>query len=192
MNRYVVVSGLPASGKSTVAVALAGELGLPLLDKDDFLEALFESRGAGDAQWRTQLSRAADIAFQAEAERAPGAVLASWWRHPLSLVPSGTPTEWLASLPGAVVELHCRCAPAVAARRFLERQRHPGNLDGRRSHAELLAEFERHAALGPLGLAPVVEIDGEDSSHFEETTRELQCVFSQEATRLGAGALPSR
>ena len=50
--RLVVVSGLPASGKSTVARTLAGALGLPLLDKDVFLEALFASDGIGDAAWR--------------------------------------------------------------------------------------------------------------------------------------------
>jgi shikimate kinase len=42
MNRLVVVSGLPASGKSTVAKALAAGLAFTLLDKDSFLEALLE------------------------------------------------------------------------------------------------------------------------------------------------------
>ena len=125
MNRYVVVSGLPASGKSTVAAALAEELRLPVLDKDEFLTALFRSRGIGDARWRTQLSRDADLSFRMEAEKSHGAVLASWWRHPRSQISSGTPTDWLASLPGVVVELHCRCAPSIAAARFMNRQRNP-------------------------------------------------------------------
>jgi hypothetical protein len=184
MNRFVVVSGLPASGKSTVARAVALKLELPLFDKDDFLNALFESCGIGDAQWRTQLSRAADLSFQTEVEKAPGAILISWWRHPRSPVPSGTPTEWLASLPGVVVELHCRCSPAVAARRFIHRQRHPGNLDGRHSPTELLAEFESHAALGPLGLMRLVEIDTEGDLDSSRMTSELQRIFSEEERQL--------
>jgi hypothetical protein len=40
---FVVVSGLPASGKTTLARRLADGLGLPLLDKDDILDRLFET-----------------------------------------------------------------------------------------------------------------------------------------------------
>ena len=40
---FVVVSGLPASGKSTLSRRLATALSLPMLDKDDILEGLFES-----------------------------------------------------------------------------------------------------------------------------------------------------
>jgi shikimate kinase len=54
MNRYVVVSGFPTSGKSTLARALSQALSLALLDKDYFLEAHFDSKGIGDAQWRRQ------------------------------------------------------------------------------------------------------------------------------------------
>ena len=41
----VVVSGLPVSGKSTVAAILNDALSLPLLDKDSILEALFDTLG---------------------------------------------------------------------------------------------------------------------------------------------------
>lgn len=34
MHQFVLLSGLPASGKTTLASALALELGFPLLDKD--------------------------------------------------------------------------------------------------------------------------------------------------------------
>jgi len=161
MNRYVVVSGLPASGKSTVARALSGGLSLPLFDKDDFLESRFEASGIGDALWRRRLSREADGDLRKEAQGASGAVLTSWWKHPRSPVDSGTPTEWLASLPGTLVEVYCRCAPQIAAERFLARRRHPGHLDGRWTLAELLADFERQAALGPLGIGGLIVIPTE-------------------------------
>ena len=46
---FVVVSGLPASGKTTLAKSLALALGLRLLDKDDILESLFGPRsGVGE------------------------------------------------------------------------------------------------------------------------------------------------
>ena len=157
MNRYIIVSGVPASGKSTVARLIAQELALPVLDKDDFLESKFEGSCLGDAELRRRSSRIADQELRNQAELSNGAIIASWWKHPLSSVDSGTPTGWLASLPGLRVEVHCCCSPGIAAKRFVERRRHPGHLDSRWSYAELLTRFTQDASLGPLGVGCVVK-----------------------------------
>ena len=60
MQRYIIVTGIPASGKSTIGYLVAKALGLPVLDKDEILEATFNSQGIGNAKWRSQLSRAAE------------------------------------------------------------------------------------------------------------------------------------
>jgi len=39
---FLVFSGVPGSGKSTVARQIAPRVSLPLLDKDDFLDELFK------------------------------------------------------------------------------------------------------------------------------------------------------
>ncbi len=161
MKQFIIVTGLPASGKSTVGAAVAEALGLPLFDKDIILEALFETLGVGDGKWRTKLSRAADEVLRRQVLGSHGAVIASWWRHPLSEVPSGTPTEWLSSLPGAMIEIYCKCSPETAAERFLARKRHAGHLDGSKSYAEILASFKRFADHGPLGFGRVIEVDTE-------------------------------
>jgi len=170
----VIVSGLPGSGKSTLARRLAPALGLPLLDKDDVLEALFDSLGIGDAAWRTRLSRSADEVLRRLATQMEGAVLASWWRHPKAEGESGTPIEWLSSLPAKRVEVYCACEPRIAAERFLGRTRHAGHLDGTKDREGLAAEFERLATLGPLGLGMVVRAstDGEGNG-FDELVREI-------------------
>src|SRR5437762_2532008 len=54
----VVVTGAPGSGKTTVARALAAELKLPLLAKDDVKEPLFDTLGVGDRDWSRKLGRA--------------------------------------------------------------------------------------------------------------------------------------
>src|SRR5437899_1901341 len=100
---FVLISGLPASGKTTLARRLALALHLPLIDKDDILERLFESRGVADAAWRRTLSRESDAILQAEATASNGAVLASFWHLPGMPADSGTPTEWLATLSKQVV-----------------------------------------------------------------------------------------
>lgn len=171
---FVIVSGLPGSGKSTLARRLAPALGLPLLDKDDVLEALFDSLGVGDADWRRRLSRAADEVLRRLASQMNGAILASWWRHPKAGGESGTPIEWLSSLPGKLVEVYCVCEPGIAAKRFLGRTRHAGHLDGTKNREDLAAGFERTAALGPLGVGPVVRASTEgDDSGFDGLVWEI-------------------
>ena len=104
-RRFVLVSGLPASGKSTLARAVAPLLGLPVIDKDDILDRLFEAKGIGDLSWRRELSRESDARFQAAAEASDGAVLTSFWHVPGMPAASGTPTRWLVDLSPLVVEL---------------------------------------------------------------------------------------
>lgn len=166
MQRFIVVTGLPASGKTTIGAAIASALGLPLLDKDTILETLFEEEGIGDEVWRSRLSRAADGLLQSQALASPGAVIASWWRHPSSTLASGAAPDWLAALTGEVVELHCRCSPHTAVDRFFARQRHAGHLDGLKSRAQELAKFQQSAALGALGVRRVVELNTERLTDF--------------------------
>ena len=45
----ILVSGMPASGKSTLAAQLAAELGIPYFTKDDFKELLFDTGGYTEA-----------------------------------------------------------------------------------------------------------------------------------------------
>ena len=45
---FVVISGLPGSGKTTLARRLAQALNLPLIDKDDILELCLSRR-----EWAT-------------------------------------------------------------------------------------------------------------------------------------------
>ncbi|MFE2559799.1 AAA family ATPase [Streptomyces sp. NPDC059352] len=155
-SSFVVVSGLPAGGKTTLARALAARLGLPVIDKDVILESLYDSLGVGDQGWRHRLSRAADDILYALAVDAGRAVLVNWWHRdtaPDRLRALG------ARLDGRLVEVFCDCDTALAAERFRARERHPGHLD-RELTAERLAE--RVAAWtvhpGPLGLGgrPVV------------------------------------
>ena len=97
-RQFIVLSGLPASGKTTLVRRLATALQLPIIDKDDILEGLFETEGVGDSVWRTRLSRKSDQVFRQEAIRSEGAVLVSWWHRLGMNSQSGTPTDWLPGL----------------------------------------------------------------------------------------------
>jgi shikimate kinase len=157
---FVVISGLPGSGKTSLARQLAPALHLPLIDKDDILERLFEAKGAGGAEWRRMLSRESDALLEAEARASSGgAVLVSHWRQAGMPADSGTPTKWLLELSNRVVHVHCVCDPEIAAKRFSQRQRHPGHLDAAKSYAEVLADIQTLARLEPLALGPTTAVD---------------------------------
>ena len=51
MKRVVLVNGVPASGKSTVARAVSEAKGWPLLTLDTIKEAFFEHIGTGDRNY---------------------------------------------------------------------------------------------------------------------------------------------
>ncbi|MFC9703317.1 AAA family ATPase [Streptomyces sp. NPDC056943] len=147
---FVVVSGLPAGGKSTLARALAPHLGLPVIDKDVILESLYDSLGAGDQAWRHRLSRAADDVLYALAADAGRAVLVDWWHRDTA---PGRLHALAAPLGASLVEVHCACDTALAAERFRARERHPGHLDRELTADRLDERFAAWAAHpGPLGL----------------------------------------
>lgn len=159
----VVISGLPAAGKTTLGKALAKLLGFAFLDKDDILEASFDQHQIVDPELRQSLSRAADVDFVKRATRLPSAVLVSFWRPLGHSVAYGTPTEWLTELHSPVVEIHCLCKPDIALGRFQRRKRHPAHNDSAR-HRSLQKQFEDLAELGPLGAWPCVKVDMSDEN----------------------------
>jgi hypothetical protein len=178
-RRFVVVSGLPASGKTTVARHVATALELPLIDKDDILERLFASKGIGDAAWRRALSRESDALLRAEAERSQGAVLASFWHLDGMPEDSGTPTAWLTMLRGRLVHVRCVCPPDMAATRFAARTRHPGHLDRDTPHATLLEGLQRLDRLAPPDLGACLDVDTSRRVAADELVRSVRAAFGQ-------------
>jgi predicted kinase len=77
---FVLVAGWPGSGKSTLAAALAAQLRLPLLAKDEIKEALMDGLGRPETVAGSQRpGRAALLVMLRVARHCPGAVLDSTW-----------------------------------------------------------------------------------------------------------------
>ena len=146
MNIFVLVGGWPGAGKTTLASALASDLGVAYLSKDAVKEALMDALGAPTCVADSRrLGRAAVFAVLRVAQGCQGAVIDSTW-YPY--------TEPLVrALPGPVVEVRCRVPLAIARARYSNRLRDERHLDRMRTEAEL---WGREVA--PLGVGPLVEV----------------------------------
>jgi predicted kinase len=126
----VIVSGPPASGKTTVAVPLAGALGLPLVAKDTIKEALMDALGAGDLARSKDLGRATFAVLYAMARShlrtGVGLVLEANFAYGVS------EPELRPLLPGSRAALvHCWAPRDLLVERYRARapHRHPGHHD---------------------------------------------------------------
>ena len=163
----VVVSGLAASGKTSLAEPLAQALGVPLISKDAIKEALFDAVGYGGLAWSKTLSRAADAAMVRIAQDLDGAVLDNFWY-------AETVEQLLAPLPRPIIEVFCRCDPDVAYERFRGRVRHPGHADKELDQDTLRTPFFTRAKKLPLRtLGPVLEVDTERPVNIASLARRV-------------------
>jgi predicted kinase len=130
---YVLVSGPPASGKSTLAPELAVGLRLPLIAKDTIKDALMSVLPVPDVEASRLIGRAAVVAMLAVANASPvGAVIESNFHRSVA-------RPELLHLPGIVIEVFCRCDRAEARARYQARAgtRTAGHFDHLRMRDDL-------------------------------------------------------
>ena len=174
-NQFCIyISGLPGAGKSTIGKYISDYLSIPMLDKDDYLEELFESRGVGDSSWRHKLSREADQLFKSDAELMNKAILVSHWRPKFVSVNYGTPGEWLMTTFNNVIEVFCDCSVSVAANRFINRVRHIGHVDESRSNSEIESWLSEYAVHLPIGFGVSISVNSANEDWRNIIKNELQ------------------
>jgi predicted kinase len=164
----VLVNGLPGAGKTTVAMALAAELGWPCLSRDAIKERL-AALNPGDPV--NVVGAVAMRELWRQAATLPAFVAEAWWFRPRDLEFALDGLE-IAGVE-TVVEVWCDAPPELARERFESRERGPahailGDVDAK------WAEWS--AGAEPLGICPVVWVDTTipfDLGHLRRQIAEL-------------------
>jgi predicted kinase len=179
-HRIVLVSGPPASGKTTLARPLAERLGFALLTKDDIKETLFTAmnftamnRAPGDAEFSHRIGAAAMELLWSLAPHCPALVLEANFRTH-SQYERDHVTRLLAK--ANIVEVYCRIPREEASRRFAERARqerhHPAHVLTEMSPDRMM-EYEE-----PFALSPVIEVDTRSQVNIEALARQIESTFA--------------
>jgi predicted kinase len=168
----IVISGAPGSGKSTLAGQLSRITGIAVLSKDVIKEALWDALEppVADLYWSRRVGGAAMEVLWALAAQCPRVILEANFRPH-----SHHERAKLSGLSGALVEVHCQCPPALAARRYERRAaqpaHHPAHVSAQLD-PELLAEFD-----GPIGLGTLIEVDTARNVDVEAIARRVVSVL---------------
>ncbi|HIG36151.1 MAG TPA: ATP-binding protein [Oceanospirillaceae bacterium] len=172
---YILISGLPASGKSTLANQLQASLGLSLLDKDTILEQLYVAFRSTNAEQRRHVSSSADQVFVAIAKQLGRGILCTFWDHPASTTTPGTDTQWLRTSAAQVIEVYCHCPAETAFERIQIRQQKQGAQDNNRANLgyDLLSEYKIEASLGPLNLGKLITVKTDQPVKLELLTQQI-------------------
>ena len=164
---YVLVSGLPGSGKTTISRPLADALDLPLLARDSIKETLWDSLGAGDLAWSRKLGAASAEVFWRLAGEARAAVLDNFFHRAFAYR--------LEALPGPLVEVHCACPGELALDRYQSRQRHPCHFDLTYGVEQFDTWMRTDSAALDLG-GPLLEVDTTRAVDIDEIAAWVRSV----------------
>ncbi len=130
----LIITGPPASGKTTLGIPLSERLGLPYLYKDAFKEIMFDVLGWKDRAWSKQLGNTStEILFYITKELLRAGVSMALESNFDSSLATPRLQAIIATYHCCVFQVVCSAARQVLQERYRLRAelglRHPGHLD---------------------------------------------------------------
>lgn len=165
MKRAVLVNGIPATGKSTIARAISQRMGWIILTLDTVKEPFFDQLGVGDREFNRALGRASYHAIWSIIRDAPDDttfIIDAWFGfQPREVLEAHIERAGV----GATAEIWCHAPPEVLAKRYGDRldQRHAGH-PGATFIPELI-ELAKRAA--PVDRGPRFDVDTTQATDIE-------------------------
>ena len=178
MSDLILVTGPPASGKTTLAEHLGHELSIPTIHKDGVKESLFDTLGAGDSDMAKRLGLASIELLYHLIERHLTA------KAPL-IVENNFQKQWAADRVGQlredyrcrILEVYCTADANVLAERYRTREDSPDRHDGHRWGADPANADSWAAIYPPLGTVDAtirVDTTNIEAVSYEDITREVR------------------
>ena len=176
MKTAILVNGVPASGKSTVARAIAAETGWPLLSLDTIKEAFFAHLGTGDRVYNRSLGKAsyeAIFALIGDFPAGSNVIIDAWFGfQPLDVLTGHIARAGLSR----IVEVWCHAPPGVVASRYMSRVE--GRSEGHLGAGYVPELIELAGRAKPLGPFPVIDADTTMANMEARVTEALRRLLS--------------
>ncbi len=170
----IIINGLPASGKTTIAKPLSTKLGIPLIAKDTIKEFLFDNLGINDREWSRTLGKVSNdfVYTLAETMMAAGQSVMIENAFERSFAQPRL-QELIGRYQPNVIEIYCSTDFETRKQRFIGRnesgERHIGHAD-RENYLENAApeDPDKYAA---LQIGKVINIDTPKRVEIDEIVR---------------------
>ena len=180
----IVVSGLPCTGKTTIATKIAQHFDLPFIMKDDIKERLFDTVGSGDWKISKTLSYATfsilDYVVESMLEANTSFIVEGNFSSDKVLK---TFSDYQQTHAFQSVAIECHTEGTVLLERFRKRtesgERHPGHMDRMlidEMKDDLLRGRPEDSVRHP---GPTIKVD---TTHFEEV--DIKAVIKKIRTHL--------
>ena len=180
----IVVTGAPASGKSTIARELAKRLGVPLLAKDAFKETLYETIGSGEEVEDTSEHAGLALLYRLAAMQLEAGVSVLTESNFDTRTDLGPLRRLQREHRARLVQVHCHRAKEKLLDRFVERleegKRHPGHGDEPEDVLEVEEKLED-------GVWDALDLPG-DLIEVDKDVEEFSCDRLAEQVRAVAAA----
>jgi predicted kinase len=172
-SKIIIVSGFPASGKTTISQELAKRLDLPLISADRIKERLSDQLGCSDHKWSMKLSRTAyDLIylFIETVLKAKGSLIVEGYLKPEKATPKFLALKEKYGFDA--FQVVCQAAIQVRLARFKERWetglRHRGHFDDARYENGQFKDGAYAGKAEPLGVpGKTIEVD---STNFDQVS----------------------